>query len=113
MLQGDEVALSGRSQQEAVGRCSLAVGDGIGIGSRQQDARQHLALVHRDRAVELAVGRVVEEVEPALLGGRVVRVLVEDLVVEAGLDGAVGRGAAQERRHGPGFAAVPWRPRCP
>ena len=82
MLQGDEVALGGRVEQEAVGRGSLAIGDRVGVGRRQQDAAQHLVFVDRDRAVELAVGGVVEEVESALLGGRIVGILVEDLVVE-------------------------------
>ena len=84
VLQGDDVALSGRIEQEAVGRCSLAIGDVISIGRRQQDAGEHLQLVHRDRAVELAIRRVVEEIESALFGGRIVRVLVEDLLLMPG-----------------------------
>ena len=85
----------------------------VSVGRRQQDAAQHLEFVDRDRAVELAVGGIVEEVEPALLGGRIVGVLVEDLVVDARLDGTVSRRAAQECGHGTGFGHAHARPNRP
>ncbi len=102
-LQGDEITLRRRSQEEAVGRSTLPIGHVVSIRRWEQDPAQHLELVDRDRAVELAVGRVVEEVEPPLLGGRIVGVLVEDFIVDSGLDGTVSRRAAQECGHRSGF----------
>ena len=77
VLQVVEVALGGRVEQEAVGRGPLAVVDDERVGRGQQVVGQHLELGDRDRAVELAVGGVVEEVEPPLEDVGLVGLLAE------------------------------------
>ena len=78
VLQVGEVPLGLRVEQEAVGRGPLAVDDRVRVGRGEQVVGQQLELVDRDPAVELAVGRVVEEVEPALEDVGLVGLLAEE-----------------------------------
>ena len=98
VLQVVEVAHRARIEQEAVGRGPLAVGDRVRVGERQQRVREHLELGDRDAAVELAVGRVVEEVEPALECAGLVRLLAEDRGQGGGRRARCHRGAGPSRR---------------
>jgi hypothetical protein len=92
-LQRDEIALGSRSEEEAVRRRSLAIGDVEGVRRRQKDASEHLELVDRHSSVDLSVRREIEEVEPALFGRGIVGILVEYRVVDTRFDGGVRRSA--------------------
>ena len=66
VLQLSKVPQGSRREQIAVGRGALAVDDRERVGRRQEVLRELHERLKRDRAEQLAVGGVVEEVEPPL-----------------------------------------------
>ena len=82
MLEVDEVACRQWRNEEAVGRGPLAIDDHVGVGLGKQGVGQHLEALDADAALKLAIGQIIEVVEPPLEGCRLVWILVEGVVVE-------------------------------